>query len=197
MPTESPATYNQALLDFGALQCVPKSPTCHTCPFGSICYAYRNNLIGSLPLKAKKLKVRNRYFTYVIVVNGQFTYLDKRKERDIWHSLYQFPLIEANSLLTPDQLVTSPEWKKIIGKSGAYIQKVSPVVIHKLSHQTLSIQFVIVILSKPSAYLKRNFIRVQTESIGNYSVPVAIDNFIAAEPFAAYNLPKKFLMEEP
>jgi A/G-specific adenine glycosylase len=188
MPNEDPSTFNQALLDFGALQCVPKSPSCPTCPFSPICYAYRNNLIGSLPVKAKKLKVRDRFFTYVIIKNEQYTFIAKRKERDIWHSLYQFPLIETSSSVSFEQLVNSVEWKRIIGKGAVYIHGLSPAVTHKLSHQTLSIQFVMVNIIKPSAYLKKNFIKVTAENLGKYSVPVVIDNFMAAEPFAKYLL---------
>jgi A/G-specific adenine glycosylase len=188
MPNEDPATFNQALLDFGALQCAPKGPSCTICPFSSICYAYRNNLVGSLPVKAKKLKVRDRFFTYVIIKKGQYVYIAKRKERDIWHSLYQFPLIETSSPIPFDQLINSAEWKKIVGKGAVYIHSISPAVTHKLSHQTLSIQFIMVNINKPSAYLKKNFIMVTTENIGKYSVPVVIDNFVAAEPFAKYML---------
>ena len=62
MPKDNPATFNQAIMEFGALQCVPKSPNCGICVFNESCAALQKNKVDQLPVKSKKLKVRNRYF---------------------------------------------------------------------------------------------------------------------------------------
>jgi A/G-specific adenine glycosylase len=66
MPKENPAVFNQAIMEFGALQCVPKNPNCSACPLNAGCLALRNKKVDQLPVKSKKAKVRNRYFNYLI-----------------------------------------------------------------------------------------------------------------------------------
>ncbi|MFB0925151.1 MAG: A/G-specific adenine glycosylase, partial [Vicingaceae bacterium] len=64
--TKNPDTYNQAIMEFGALQCTPKKPNCEDCPYLLECFAYKNGLITELPKKEKKIKQRNRYFNYLV-----------------------------------------------------------------------------------------------------------------------------------
>ena len=92
---KAPADYNQAIMEFGALQCKPKNPNCDNCPFLGSCYAQSNAVIDQLPFKSKKIKTRNRYFNYFVIHKGDNTYLEKRKENDIWKGLYHFPLVET------------------------------------------------------------------------------------------------------
>jgi len=80
---KNPATYNQAIMEFGALQCTPKKPKCEDCPFRLECYALKNELTAELPKKEKKIKQRNRYFNYVVVIDNEKIYLKERKEKDI------------------------------------------------------------------------------------------------------------------
>lgn len=61
------ADYNQAIMDFGALQCVPRSPFCAECPFADSCMAYRMNSIHDLPVKSRTLKVSERYLHYIYI----------------------------------------------------------------------------------------------------------------------------------
>ena len=58
---QKPALYNQAIMEFGALQCKPKSPLCSICPLQLDCFALKNNKVGLLPVKLKKVKVRERW----------------------------------------------------------------------------------------------------------------------------------------
>lgn len=181
-----PNIFNQALLDFGALQCVPRSPNCGICPFDSICYAYRNNLINQLPVKGKKIATRDRFLNYIIIRYKGSTFIQRREGDDIWNSLYQFPLIETSKGVEIDQLVKEPAWKEIFGKVDVNILYISDPIKHLLSHQTLYTKFVIVEIEKASYYLKSNYNKISIPDIQEYSVPRVIDSFLAAEPAERY-----------
>ncbi|HNS30949.1 MAG TPA: A/G-specific adenine glycosylase [Tenuifilaceae bacterium] len=185
---ESPHLFNQALLDFGALQCLPRKPKCSDCPFSNFCYAYRNNLTHCLPQRGKKLVPKDRFFTYILIRYGGVTFIEKRGEGDIWRALYQFPLIETDALLDEDQVVMHPKWKKTFGNKELKIVYISPVVKHLLSHQTLHSRFVVVELNGITKTLKNSYRPIETESVFEYSVPRLIDNFLASEPAEKYFL---------
>ncbi len=94
--TNDPATFNQALMEFGALQCTPRLPLCHGCPFNQNCYALKENKISTIPLKGKAIKVKDRYLHYFVFTTPENrTFIKKRVEKDIWQNLYDFPLIES------------------------------------------------------------------------------------------------------
>lgn len=96
MPKDNPAIFNQAIMEFGALQCVPKSPNCQICVFSESCAALQKKKVDQLPVKSKKLKVRNRYFNYLMLSDAEEkTLIQKRTAKGIWHNLYEFPLIET------------------------------------------------------------------------------------------------------
>ena len=99
MPKDNPAIFNQAIMEFGALQCVPKSPNCGICVFNESCAALQKNKVDQLPVKSKKLKVRNRFFNYLVVNDeNENTIIQKRTDKGIWHNLYEFPLIETEKV---------------------------------------------------------------------------------------------------
>ena len=93
---KNPSDFNQAIMEFGALVCKPSSPNCGICMYQKNCFAYFNKEISNLPVKNSKKKVRDRFFNFLIIKsdNNQ-TVVEKRKEKDIWQNLYQFPLIET------------------------------------------------------------------------------------------------------
>jgi len=181
-----PDTFNQALLDFGAMQCVPRSPDCPLCPFSDICYAYRNNLINQLPVKGKKVTARDRFLNYIILRYKDSTFIQRREGGDIWNSLYEFPLIETSMSVELDALVEESTWKELFGKERLEILYSSPAIKHLLSHQILYTKFIIVEISKPTYYLKANYQKISIPDIQEYSIPKVIDNFLAAEPSEKY-----------
>ncbi|RPH31334.1 MAG: A/G-specific adenine glycosylase [Bacteroidales bacterium] len=181
-----PDTFNQALLDFGAMQCVPRSPNCLACPFNDICYAYRNNLINQLPLKGKRIATRDRFLNYIIIRYKDSTFIQKREAGDIWTSLYEFPLIETANQVEIDLLIIEPLWSEFFGKERLKILHSSQPIKHILSHQTLYTKFIIVEIDKPTYYLKTNYLKIPIPNIQDYSIPKVIDNFLAAEPSEKY-----------
>ena len=98
IPDVAPEEYNQAIMEFGALQCVPKNPDCGLCPLASGCFAYRHHMVSQLPVKEKKVKVSRRAFLYFHVNCGKEILVKERGPNDIWQGLVDFPLEELTSL---------------------------------------------------------------------------------------------------
>lgn len=143
MPKDNPALFNQAIMEFGALQCVPKSPNCSVCVFNESCAALQKNKVDQLPVKSKKLKVRNRFLNYLVVNDeDENTIIQKRIDKGIWHNLYEFPLIETDVVQDFD-FISSQVQKDFYSNyeiiSIAEFNEKS--IIHKLSHQHLHIKF--------------------------------------------------------
>lgn len=140
---ENAGIYNQALMDFGALQCKPQSPDCTSCTFSESCVAYLSQKVHELPKKNGKAKIRKRYFNYLVFIDNQgFTTLEKRTEKDIWQGLYEFPLIESDSEISEKELIS--ELKNLsYSFSNIYIANEKPIV-HKLSHQHIITRFWII-----------------------------------------------------
>ncbi|MEI7803465.1 MAG: A/G-specific adenine glycosylase [Bacteroidota bacterium] len=100
--------FNQAIMDLGATVCKPASPQCNTCPVQENCVARKKNLISILPVKGKKLLLKDRYFHFIIAQNEKGFLVEKRNGNDIWKGLYQFPLIEAEKFLSPKKIQEHP-----------------------------------------------------------------------------------------
>jgi len=170
--SKQPGTFNQAIMDFGSLQCKPQNPDCEQCPLQIRCVAFEKNQIKKLPVKQQKMKVRKRFFNYlVIVTDNDKTVLEKRKGKGIWQGLYQFPLIETTNDVR-EEILDSEEFKKIV-PSKAVVQLFNEKeIIHKLSHQHINTRFWIVKLNK---YLEAT---ISWDHVKEYPVPVLIDNFL-------------------
>lgn len=173
MPKNNPAQYNQAIMEFGALQCVPKSPNCTICVFNESCAALQKKKVCLLPVKSKKIKVRNRFLNYIIYIDEKnHTKIQKRTEKGIWQNLFEFPLIEtqnevdldfiANELKAENQIVSLSEIN-------------SKQIIHKLSHQKLHIRFWEV---KIKGNLENG---IDFEKLKIFPFPIVIFNFIEKE----------------
>ena len=143
MPKNNPALFNQAIMEFGALQCVPKSPSCEICVFNSMCLALKNGKVSELPVKTKKTKVTNRFLNYMVFEDESAnTQIQKRSEKGIWHNLYEFPLIETDKDVDLDEIIqlTSEQFSEKHTLISVESLQLTPIK-HKLSHQNLSIQF--------------------------------------------------------
>jgi A/G-specific adenine glycosylase len=168
-----PGTYNQAIMDFGALHCKPQNPLCETCPFADSCVALEKKLTKELPIKEKKIKVRNRYFNFLVVkTEADKTILSERKGKGIWQGLYQFPLIESNTNIDKNELVSSEEFITLFPNETTISLFNKKEIVHKLSHQHLYTQFWIVETATSSEA------KIKWNSIKKYPVPVLIANFL-------------------
>lgn len=166
-----PGLYNQALMDFGALQCKPQNPDCLACIFSDKCEAYRLKKTDKLPVKKGKIKIKNRYFNYLVFIDNQnFTSIKKRISKDIWQGLYEFPLIETDFALSEEVLLS--ELKKMdISFEEVYLPN-EKAILHKLSHQHIHTKFWIIKVNK----VIEN--EVEIKNIVNYPVSVLTAKFI-------------------
>jgi A/G-specific adenine glycosylase len=183
-----PDIFNQAIMDFGGTLCMPKNPLCGECPVNDICYALRNHAVAQLPAKSKKVKVTDRYFSYLMIRHKGDTFIHQRGEKDIWHSLYEFPLIETDKKVSLAALQRTAEWKEMFGDVKPTLLHASPVVKHVLSHQRLYSQFFILELKAIPYSLISTFKKIKVEDVGDYSTPRLIDSYMAAEPVEKYFL---------
>ena len=163
--------HNQAIMEFGALQCVPQSPQCAVCVLQDHCVAFATNGVQSYPVKHQKTKVHNRYLHYFhIVVDDTTTYLHRRDKKDIWKGLFEFPLIETDALMDYDLLKCEPAFEALFG--GSQIQSITleiPNKKHVLSHRVLYANFYRVELSKVGAGLDR-YLKIGSEALDSFAV---------------------------
>lgn len=139
---KNPALHNQSIMEFGAIQCKPVSPDCNSCVLNTMCFAYSKKVVAELPIKAKKTKVRNRYFNYIVLHDKQSVFIKKRTDKDVWINLYDFPLVETDLELTEEQFLKSENWKTFSPNFPKYtIQSVSVNYKHILSHQKIYARF--------------------------------------------------------
>ena len=141
--------FNQAIMEFGALQCVPVSPDCNVCPFVEKCYACNSNQVSNFPVKQNKVKTRTRFFHYFHIRFRDYTYLSKRTGRDIWQNLYEFPCIESEKAFSFEELQQTEPFQKLF---PPVIQIQCKLVIankkHVLTHRILYANFYEVVIEK-------------------------------------------------
>lgn len=136
-----PALYNQAIMDFGALQCIPLSPDCTVCPFKNRCFAFNHNMVSSLPIKQNKTKTSERFFYYLLIRDNGNIYLNKRTENDIWKNLYELPLIESNTALAVDDFIRKQEFASIFKENSVVNVRLLNKTKHVLSHRIIYADF--------------------------------------------------------
>jgi len=175
MVHNQPGTYNQAIMEFGALQCVPHNPDCNGCIFNRICVAFRSGLVNMLPVKEKTAKIATRYFHYLYVCFDNRTYI-RQRPGDIWTGLYEFPMIETVAETEPDTLIHTPDWQSYFDGQTPHVAGVSSVVTHRLTHRILKIRFYEIIVNHPIC--GENLIEIPVSDIQRYAVPKVIDNFL-------------------
>ncbi len=185
MDHENPHLFNQAIIDFGALQCTPGRPDCAPCPMRGLCYAEANGLQTSLPTKERELKVRPRFFHFIMARWRGDTFIELRQGKDIWHSLYQFPLIETKERVEPEDFTQSEEFQELVG-IDCTVTHISEEKRQLLSHQELFIRFYIVELHTLPYALLQDYQRVPIDGVDGYQVPITIANYLAAEEAGEY-----------
>lgn len=173
--TKKPGLHNQSIMEFGALQCVPKQPNCMSCPLQSTCIAFSNKMVEILPIKTKKVKIKSRYFNYIVVKWNHQTFIKRRLAGDIWEGLYEFPLIETDIEIDEKSMLDSQEFNSILSNSNYKITSVSSQVKHQLTHQTIFCKFFNIEVDK-MANLK-GFESVLWSDLENYPKPILIQRF--------------------
>jgi A/G-specific adenine glycosylase len=176
---KNPGEHNQAMMDFGSMQCKPALPLCDSCPFAGSCVAFLSNRVSDFPVKTNKTKVRNRYFNYIVLQTpDEQTVLQKRTGKGIWQNLYEFPVVETDASVNVYELIANPKFQKIVSIPNSNIKKHNlKEWVHKLSHQHLFVTFWIV----EGDFQHKN--KIANATVSEYPVPRIIEKFLEEYSF--------------
>lgn len=118
----SPARYNQAIMDFGAICCTPQNPKCSQCPLNKNCYAFNQDAVHTLPPAKIKSKKKDRFFHYFIIKNEKnHLAMNQRTGKDIWTGLYEFPMVETQDSSKPSIRKIKKELGEVILTDKAFL----------------------------------------------------------------------------
>ena len=174
-----PASFNQAIMDFGATVCKPQIPKCQHCALQNDCIAYKNGVVNKLPIKEKVLVKKKRYFTYFVFTIQNKVLVSKRVEKDIWQNLYEFYLFESMKKPVWNGIELG-EW--INGQMGILkyeVKHISHIFTQQLTHQNLEGQFITVTLQTIPETLKC-FKKIGISNLHKLAFPKFINKYLEA-----------------
>ena len=168
MPEASAGLYNQAIMDFGAIQCTPQSPKCIVCPLQESCEALRTGKVSQLPVKEKKLKIKERHLIYIYIRCQGETAIHRRGEGDIWQGLWEPFLMEDGRWKMDDgrRKMEDGRWKMVAKR-----------VKHVLTHQVLTADFYLW-ETETRPELPEDYIWIKEEDIDDYGIPRLVDKLL-------------------
>ena len=173
-----PATYNQAIMDFGAIQCTPQSPNCMFCPLADSCSALSKGQVMQLPVKQHRTKTFNRYFNYIYVRMGACTFIHKRTSDDIWKNLFELPLVETDRNLSEEEFLSSVSFRSLIAEGEVpEVRLVFRNVKHVLSHRVIYANFYEVVLPENSRSFSE-YQCIRMEDLEQYPVSRLVHAFL-------------------
>jgi len=179
-----PGRHNQAMIEFGALLCVPLSPRCGDCPLREHCEAYNHDLVDRIPVKIKNKKPMDRWFYYYMINSGGETILIQRGEKDIWAGLYELPMIESKGPLGDEEIVKKnlplilQESKNAYSPKQTSIGLLSEPIRHQLSHQTIHARFLLVETDHLPSPLPEKWQQVPLDQLDHYAMPRLIHRYL-------------------
>lgn len=173
-----PAVYNQAIMDFGALQCTPQNPNCMFCPLADSCAALLKGTVMQLPVKQHKTKTTNRYFNYMYVRAGDSTFIHKRTGDDIWKNLFEFPLIETDTPVSEEELLALPQFRALFAEGETPVVRcVCRDVKHVLSHRVIYACFYEITLPGTTRSFA-GYQKIKGSELDRYAVSRLVHSFI-------------------
>jgi len=178
MHNAQPRLFNQAIIEFGEIQCVPHHPDCPACLLRHHCLAFVTGKTGQYPARKKKTKSTLRHLHYLVIRTKGRLLIHRREDKDIWPLLYQFPLIETTGPITPEDLLKHPHFRNLMGTSVYTLEKISDTYTHPLSHRIIHARFYTFTLKKPEPSLIRKFRAVDISELNKYPFPRLITRFM-------------------
>jgi A/G-specific adenine glycosylase len=177
---KNPGGHNQAVMEFGALHCKPQNPFCEPCVFKISCLAAAKNLQHTLPIKIKAKASRKRYFYYVVVQKGNSLLMKKREQKDIWHGLYDFHLIEKTKPVDAKKLLFAVDFipKKNVGDLEISI---TSSYKHVLTHQVIHAKFILIKYHKALTIKDKSLKFFSKNRIAALPKPVLVSHFLEKE----------------
>ncbi|MDH5602678.1 MAG: A/G-specific adenine glycosylase [Cyclobacteriaceae bacterium] len=191
LPEHDVSTFNQSLMEFGALQCVPGTPDCSLCPFSMECHALRNKKIPDLPVKGKKKKSEETYYNYMVFSKDQKIWMRKRTGKGIWNGLFDFYLLETKKNQTMPPVLSNKPLQELIIKYGKGFDT-PPSYKHILTHKTIYASFYDIDISKEENKIQQ-FLKggkfYELSEIERLPKPILIDKFLKDNLFVKFNPP--------
>lgn len=172
LPTKLSADYNQAIMDFGATQCIPLSPHCDECPLSGGCSALAGRSVDQLPVKSHRTAVKNRYFVYFIIDTPDGTWLHRRRDGDIWTGLYEFPMTEYGTPTDIETILHSPFIESL--PNDFTLGVVATKVKHVLTHRCIMADCYKLSFMK-GIPVPAECVVVAHSDFGNYAVPRLVE----------------------
>lgn len=174
-----PAIYNQAIMDFGALQCTHASPDCLLCPLMDNCIAYLQGRVDELPIKLHRTKIRKRFFNYIYVRTGNYTFIRKRMGNDIWRNLYEPLLLEMELDFSDSLSGIVRQLQEMLGsRTDMFLRPIKMGVKHVLSHQIIYTNFYELTLTQPLDVLE-GYQKVHHEDLHKFAVSNLVYQFFS------------------
>ncbi|HTM93760.1 MAG TPA: A/G-specific adenine glycosylase [Flavisolibacter sp.] len=174
LPQKKAGEYNQAIMDFGAVICKPY-PECKICFFNDQCKAYLKGKQDLLPVKEKKIKIRERWLNYLILKNKDQVLIHQRTSNDIWQQLFEFLLIETEKALPPKKILRLFEQQ--YGFTEFYFES-TQTVKQKLSHQLIHFSFLQIELKQKETV--PGFLWVKNSELNKYAFPKSLQEFVTS-----------------
>ena len=191
---KQPGVFNEAIMEFGALQCVPSNPDCGKCPLMEYCMAYKTEKVNVLPAKSPPKEVKARYLNYLVLLiqpplvppkggdwERYFTLMRQRRANDIWKNLYEFPLIETEQPVTESTLCDIAFWKSLPFLQNETTLSFQQTLCkqHKLTHRLLNITFTIATLtSSHNQLITNDFLLTTLPETEAKPKPIILANFL-------------------
>ncbi|MEP6645507.1 MAG: A/G-specific adenine glycosylase [Saprospiraceae bacterium] len=178
MKDVSPAIFNQAIMNFGALVCKPKLALCSICPLSTRCYAFQNHMVYELPLRSKKKLNRVRHFHFILLCYRGKILLHRRDQKDIWQGLFVPPIIETASSKTPSVKGLHSFVLSLVGHNSFEERKSFLPVTQQLSHQTIIGRFVLLQLNSTPGKLSTDFVWANKKTLQDFAKPKMVADFV-------------------
>ncbi len=171
--------FNQAIMDFGAIQCTPKLPTCEDCIMSNICIARNESVVEKLPVKSKSLIKKHRYLNFIWLVDENLgSWIERRIQGDIWEGLYQPFFVETEEAIQNLSIVE----EALAVKYGIGIDNITSQLVlkHTLTHQVLNIQIFLSSIGRNTKKhpANRSMIYCGRENITKYAFPKPLMDFV-------------------
>jgi A/G-specific adenine glycosylase len=173
---KNPGQHNQAVMELGAIICLPRNPMCDLCPLSMKCISFNSGTINLYPQKLRNLIIKERYFNYLLIQKGTFLYLKQRPPGDIWTLLFEFPLIETIQNTDPGSLFKHKLWDHYFKDNSFKITSISRIYKHKLTHQHIYARFIEIEVDDD--FKISGVIEVNRKDIENYAFPRVIDKYL-------------------
>ncbi len=173
---QKPSTFNNAMMEMGAMVCKPQNPLCNICPVRIYCEGYKNNTIAKLPVKSNKVKVSKRHLNFFLIEYKNGFYLEQREGKGIWQNLFQLPLIETKTDVKREHL--EPLLAKLLNTDKTHNIEFQQSVRHLLTHQIIEAKFWKVKTNKKPTFINPKTVYTNLSDYKIFAVPKLIENYL-------------------